>query len=116
MAGKERTLNLSKVDPVETWWKSRFAPHDRIAELAAQMAGEIKAWNRLKGLSQADFTAGITKVYVMANHTPPRISRVTGAVRRRCCRSSRGTPAINCALRTLKSVAGIWLRRAAGPR
>ena len=30
-AGKERTLNLSKVDPVETWWKSRFAPHDRIA-------------------------------------------------------------------------------------
>ena len=70
-AGKERTLNLSKVDPVETWWKSRFAPHDRIAELAAQMAGEIKAWNRLKGLSQADFTAGITKVYVMANHTHP---------------------------------------------
>ena len=35
------------------------------------MAGEIKAWNRLKGLSQADFTAGITKVYVMANHTHP---------------------------------------------
>jgi fido (protein-threonine AMPylation protein) len=70
LAGKERTLNLGKVDPVETWWKSRFAPHDRIAELAAQMAGEIKAWNRLKGLSQADFTAGITKVYVMANHTP----------------------------------------------
>ena len=70
-AGKERTLNLSKVDPVETWWKSRFAPHDRIAELAGQMAGEIKAWNRLKGLSQADFTAGITKVYVTANHTHP---------------------------------------------
>ena len=70
-AGKERTLNLSKVDPVETWWKSRFAPHDRIAELAGQMAGEIKAWNRLNGLSQADFTAGITKVYVMANHTHP---------------------------------------------
>ena len=70
-AGKERTLNLSKVDPVETWWKSRFAPHDRIHELAAQMAGEIKAWNRLKGLSHADFTAGITKVYVMANHTHP---------------------------------------------
>ena len=70
-AGKERTLNLSKVDPVEAWWKSRFAPHDRIAELAAQMAGEIKAWNRLQGLSQADFTAGITKVYVMANHTHP---------------------------------------------
>ena len=56
---------------METWWKSRFAPHDRIHELAAQMAGEIKAWNRLKGLSQADFTAGITKVYVMANHTHP---------------------------------------------
>ena len=70
-AGKERTLNLSKVDPVETWWKSRFAPQDRIAELAGQMAGEIKAWNGLKGLSQADFTAGITKVYVMANHTHP---------------------------------------------
>ena len=70
-AGKERTLNLSKVDPVETWWKSRFAPHDRIAELAVQMAGEIKAWNQLKGLSQVDFTAGITKVYVMANHTHP---------------------------------------------
>ena len=70
-AGKERTLNLSKVDPVEAWWKSRFAPQDRIAELAGQMAGEIKAWNALKGLSQADFTAGITKVYVMANHTHP---------------------------------------------
>ena len=70
-AGKERTLNLSKVDPVETWWKSRFAPHDRIAELTGQMAGEIKAWNRLKGLGRADFTAGITKVYVMANHTDP---------------------------------------------
>lgn len=70
-AGKDRTLNLSKVDPVETWWKSRFAPHDRIAELAEQMAAEIKALNRLKGLNQADFTACITKVYVMANHTHP---------------------------------------------
>ena len=70
-AGKERTLNLSKVDPAETWWKSRFAPHDRIHELAGQMAGEIKASNRLEGLSQADFVVGITKVYVMANHTHP---------------------------------------------
>ena len=70
-AGKERTLNLSKVDPVETWWKSRFAPPDRIAELVGQMAGEIKAWTQLKGLRQADFTVGITKVYVMANHTHP---------------------------------------------
>ncbi len=34
-------------------------------------AGEIKAWNWLKGLSQADFSAGITKVYVMVNHTHP---------------------------------------------
>jgi cell filamentation protein len=70
-AGKERTLNLSKVDPVETWWKSRFAPHDRIHELVEQMAREIKALNRLQGLSPADFVAGITKVYVMANHTHP---------------------------------------------
>jgi cell filamentation protein len=70
-AGRERTLNLSKVDPVEKWWKSRFAPFDRIQELAAQMAGEIEAWNRLKGLNLADFTAGITKVFVMANHTHP---------------------------------------------
>ena len=69
-AGKERTLNLSKVDPVETWWKSRFAPHDRIAELAIQIAGETKARNQLKGLRQADFPAGITKVYVMANPHP----------------------------------------------
>jgi cell filamentation protein len=70
-AGKERTLNLSKVDPIETWWKSRFAPYDRIAELAGQLAGQIKAWNRLKGLSQADFATAITKVYVMANHIHP---------------------------------------------
>ena len=70
-AGKENTLSLSKVDPVETWWKSRFAPHDHIAELAAQMASEIKAWNRLNGFSQADLTAGIKKVYVMVNHTHP---------------------------------------------
>ena len=70
-AGKARTLNLSQVDLVETWWESRFAPHDRIAELTPQMAGEIKAWTWVKGLSQAGFTTGITKVYVMANHTHP---------------------------------------------
>ena len=82
------------------------------------MAGEIKAWNRLKGLSQADFTAGITKVYVMANHTHPfpEGNGRTDAVRRRFFRSSRAMLAMNFASRTSTSVPGKWRRRAACPR
>jgi hypothetical protein len=49
----------------------RFAPHRRIHELAAQMAGEIKAWNRLNGLSLADLNADITKVDLMSNRAHP---------------------------------------------
>lgn len=70
-AGKERTKNFSKRDAINSEWTSRFAPHDKIQEIAKAVSEDLKDWNNLKGLNQADFAAGITAVYVKLNYMHP---------------------------------------------
>lgn len=70
-AGKERTVNLSKRDPNEPWWKSVFARHEQIPAIAQSIDNDLQAWNQLKGLGQADFTTKLTGVYVKLNHMHP---------------------------------------------
>lgn len=70
-AGKERTLNFSKVDPAEPWWKSVFARHEQIPAIAQSLAEDLKAWNHLKGLGQAEFLTKLAAVYVKVNHMHP---------------------------------------------
>lgn len=48
-AGKERTVNFSKRDPVDPGWSSRFAPHDKIRSIAQSVSSDLKSWNNLKG-------------------------------------------------------------------
>jgi hypothetical protein len=61
-AGKLSTANPSKLDPVETGWRLRFASHHRIPELAQQTVFEIERSDRLNGLIQADLVAGIAGI------------------------------------------------------
>lgn len=70
-AGQERTVNFSKRDVKEPWWKSRFADHGRIGEVMAMAADQVKSDGYLKGMKPADFVAGLTKFYVAVNHAHP---------------------------------------------
>ena len=70
-AGKERTVNFSKLDAVDPEWSSRFAPHDKIRNIGESVSNDLKSWNNLKGLNQPDFAAGITAVYVKENYMHP---------------------------------------------
>lgn len=70
-AGKVRTLNFTKVDPVDRTWTSPFAPHDKIEAIAVSIASDLQSWDYLRGLSKTDFTAGIVAVYVKLNYMHP---------------------------------------------
>ena len=70
-AGKDRTLNMSKRDPVEPWWQSAFARPEHIAMIDQSVREDLRTWNRLKGLGSADFAAKIAVVYVKWNHMHP---------------------------------------------
>lgn len=70
-AGQERTINFSKRDMKESWWKATFADHKRIGEVVQQASDELKASGYLRGMSQPDFVAGLTKFYVVVNHAHP---------------------------------------------
>jgi cell filamentation protein len=70
-AGKDRTLNMSKRDPVEPWWQSAFARPEHIAMIDQSVRDDLHAWNRLKGLGAADFAAKMAVVYVKWNHMHP---------------------------------------------
>lgn len=70
-AGKQRSINFSKRDLKETWWKSTFADHERIEEFVGQAAADLKASGHLRGLKPSDFIAGITKFYVVVNYAHP---------------------------------------------
>lgn len=70
-AGKERTVNFSKRDLKETWWKSTFADHKRIVELMKMAADHVKVAANLVGLKREDFVAEVTKFYIVVNHAHP---------------------------------------------
>jgi cell filamentation protein len=70
-AGNDRTLNLSKRDPLEPWWQSAFARPEQFAMIDQSVRADLDAWNRLKGLDGADFAAKIAVVYVKWNHMHP---------------------------------------------
>lgn len=70
-AGKERTINFSKRDIKEPWWKSRFAEHHRIGDVMGQAAELVKDAGYLKGMKQDDFVAGLTNFYVAVNYAHP---------------------------------------------
>jgi cell filamentation protein len=70
-AGKERTLNFSKVDPAQPGWKSTFAPHDQIPLIAKSITEDLKAWNNLKGLEWPVFANKLAMVYVKFNYMHP---------------------------------------------
>lgn len=70
-AGQERTINFSKLDLKEPWWKSTFADHKRISELMALAAGQVKSSGNLRGLKREDFVAELTKFYIVVNHAHP---------------------------------------------
>ena len=61
-AGKDRTLNMSKRDPVEPWWQSAFARPEHIAMIDQSVREDLRTWNRLKGLGPADFAAKISEI------------------------------------------------------
>jgi cell filamentation protein len=70
-AGRERTVNFSKRDAEEPWWKSTFAPHDKIRDIANTISGELEKTNYLQGLNQKDFTRELTSLYVKVNYLHP---------------------------------------------
>lgn len=70
-AGQERTINFSKRDMKERWWKATFADHRRIGEFMQQASEELRAGGNLRGMSQPEFVAGLTKFYVVVNHAHP---------------------------------------------
>jgi cell filamentation protein len=70
-AGKERTLNFSKVDPAHPGWKSTFAPHNQIPLIAKSIADDLKAWDNLKGLERPVFANKLAMIYVKFNYMHP---------------------------------------------
>lgn len=70
-AGQQRTVNFSKRDIKEPWWKSKFADHSRIDELMTAAAEQAKVAGSVKGLGHEAFIAELTKFYVVVNHAHP---------------------------------------------
>ncbi|MBW8832652.1 MAG: Fic family protein [Burkholderiales bacterium] len=70
-AGKERTRNFSKPDPLEPWWKSVFARHEHIPLIAGVVADDLREWKNLKGLGSDDFATKLAAIYIKVNHMHP---------------------------------------------
>lgn len=70
-AGQERTVNFSKRDLKEPWWKSTFADHRRIAELMTVASNQLQEAGYLKGMKSAELVAELTKFYIVVNHAHP---------------------------------------------
>jgi len=71
-AGKERTVNFSKRDPlVPDTWRSLFAPAKQIGAIAAEVSQDLQSSNFLKGLKKDEFVAGMAKLYVKVNYMHP---------------------------------------------
>lgn len=70
-AGKERTVNFSKLVESRPGWKAVFARTDEISVVVERVAQEIAARNKLKGLDRPAFVEAISDVYVRLNHAHP---------------------------------------------
>lgn len=70
-AGKPRTLNFSKRDPVNQDWSTPFCKVDNIKPFADQIAKEINHQNQFKGMNKDDFVKAITAVYTKVNYLHP---------------------------------------------
>jgi cell filamentation protein len=70
-AGRERTVNFSKRDVAERWWKSVFAGHELIPVIADSVNRDLVAWDFLKGLTPPDFVNKLTATYIKLNHMHP---------------------------------------------
>jgi cell filamentation protein len=70
-AGKERTINFSKNDPLEPWWTSVFARTEHIPMIAESVSSDLAAWDNLKGLGKEEFAKRLASIYVKVNHMHP---------------------------------------------
>jgi cell filamentation protein len=70
-AGKERTINFSKGDPIEPWWSSAFARKEHIPMIAESVSSDLAAWDNLKGLGKEEFAKRLAAIYVKINHMHP---------------------------------------------
>ncbi len=70
-AGKERTVNFSKMVESRPGWKAVFARTDEIGTIVDQVAQEIAARNNFKGLDKPAFVEAMSDVYVRLNRAHP---------------------------------------------
>lgn len=70
-AGKPRTLNFSKRDPLEPEWKTVFAPTSRIDDVAAVVKADIEAKGRFKGMEQKEFAHNMADLFSKINYMHP---------------------------------------------
>jgi cell filamentation protein len=67
-AGKERTINFSKRNPAQPGWRSVFAKHTDIAQIAESVATDLKDWTYLQGLDPPEFAKKLAMTYVKINY------------------------------------------------
>lgn len=70
-AGQVRTINFSKRNAEEPWWKTRFENHELIKDGMEAVAGHLKAANYLRDLTQQEFAKRIVPVYAAVNALHP---------------------------------------------
>lgn len=70
-AGKPRTLNFSKKDPLDQNWSTPFCKVDKLKDLSEDIKNNIENKNQLKGLSKEDFVKEISQVYQKVNFLHP---------------------------------------------
>lgn len=70
-AGELRTVNFSKRDAAEPWWKTRFDPVETIGQRFQETADYLRENNYLRGLPREEFASQLAKIYVPINAVHP---------------------------------------------
>lgn len=67
-AGKPRTLDFAKDDPLDSRWTTPFAPAKNIASLSEEISTNLSSKNNLRGLDKESFVKELTDVYTKMNY------------------------------------------------
>lgn len=70
-AGKPRTLDFAKDDPIDSRWTTPFARARDVEQLAAQISDDLVKKNELKGLEKKEFVNELNEVYHKLNYLHP---------------------------------------------